>query len=481
MYAIALWLALVLGWYLLAGRGVPVAFGTVVLAWILMNPWWGGNPRILRSVERGGVYGENAIIPWATTSITYPETVVRAKSELEVVKAVRDGAYPVGSGHSFDDLFDREMVVLMDYCTMDIVAARGEADITVSGGCMINRVREYAHRRGFVMRGLGAIYQQTVGGGLATSLHNDERGRFADEVLNVTYVSRQSGSEGATGNVSEVEGTTGDYIFLTVTVRLHEPFSVKRVTQEGGWDVVQAALNEVENRTAEAGGGQTIVARGDTDPEWLAWKMTASPLPLRPAELPLRGTPRRGAAGQGEYTAFVLDNIITPLLTYAPWAAALPPGGGGDPFVYQTDDDGMIDWFYAQEHFPGSVLPTGEIRTRGRGAAPCKDVVDTLIGIARNYGELSLMVRPAEGGCWVDYGVFPWAPAATRDFHTEVAVAVAANAASWEFHKGKIRPRVGAAHSRGYLVVLEFQRIFWIVAVTAFISLVVAHNLRPAK
>ena len=91
----------------------------------------------------------------------------------------------------------------------------------------------------------------------------------------------------------------------------------------------------------------------------------------------------------------MLDNIVTPLLTYAPWAAALPPGGGGDPFVYQTDDDGMIDWFYAQEHFPGSVLPTGEIRT----AAPaCKDVVDTLIGIARNYGELSLMVRPAEGG-----------------------------------------------------------------------------------
>ena len=248
--------------------------------------------------------------------------------------------------------------------------------------------------------------------------------------------------------------------------------------------MVQAALNEVENGTAEAGGGQTIVARGDTDPEWLAWKMTASPLPLRPAYPSPQETgvaPRRGAAGQGEYTAFVLDNIVTPLLTYAPWAAALPPGGGGDPFVYQTDDDGMIDWFYAQEHFPGSVLPTGEIRTRGRGAAPCKDVVDTLIAIARNYGELSLMVRPAEGGCWVDYGVFPWAPAATRDFHTEVAVAVAANAASWEFHKGKIRPRVAGAHSRGYLVVLEFQRIFWIVAVTAFISLVVAHNLRPPK
>ena len=493
MYAIALWLALVLAWYLLVGRNNGIAFATVVLAWILMNPWWGGNPRILRSVERGPIHGE-AIIPWSTTSITYPEVVVTAKSEQEVIEAVRkyNGIVPLGSGHSFANLFTSSHVILLDYCEMNI----DNMTITVSGGCKIDKVRSYAYKEGYVLRGLGAIYQQSVGGGLATSLHNDEKKRFKDWVRNVTYINAVRNGEAeriTTENASTVDGTTGSFIFLTVTIEMEKEFNVKRSTEMAGWDAVESVLEQVRNDSAESGGAQIILPRGGPSPlgpagKWLVWKTVRGAgqssrsreenLPAgagREENLPAAAA---AAAVPAAYVAFVLDNVITPLLTYAPWVLAVPAWGGGgthDPFVHPTDEHGIIEWYKAQEHHPGSVLPTGEIR-----AADCKQLVDALANIAADYGELTLVIRPAEEGCWVDYAVFPWAEGATLRFHTEVAKAAVANATSdWFFHRGKIDVRPAAPADKpagqlsredGYLVILEFQRIFWIVIVTGFVS-----------
>lgn len=482
MYVFALWLALVLAFGLCgsaAGASGTREFVVVVLAWMLLNPWWGGNPRILRSVERGGVYGEGVIIPWATTSITYPKTITRARSEHEVIAAAAGPLpTPIGSAHSFDDLFNSDHIILLDYCFTALRAGGGEPPTVVaSAGCKVSEVRDFAYSKGYVMRGLGAIYQQTLGGGLATSLHNDEKLAFADEVLNVSYITAAregfpAAIEHATG--SEVSGCAPcPFIYLNLTIRLHQPFSVRRRLRHATFEGLEEVLDAVASDNAVAGGGQCIVPRSSAaggagkSSRWLVWRMDAAG-----ASAPVGRPSHANIPADG--FAFVLDNLITPMLTIMPWLAGAV-GASHNPFVYGGENEDAIDWYYAQEHHPASVLPTGEIRT-----TDCRGLIDTLVAIAADYGDLSLLVRAAEAGaCWVDYAVMPWAPGDTRRFHNAVAAAAGAareNLPAWEFHKGKIRPPL-SSRREGYLTVLEFQRILWVVLVTAAFAAVAARSL----
>lgn len=168
MEAVLLYLALTGGValciWLGAGSAKPlVPWAAAVFVWTFFNPLLEGPPRILKSVERGPYYND-VLIPWASTTVTRPPRIVRARSRDEVVSAVTQASHirAVGSAHSFANLFGTEDTSLyLDYCT----ATWDGSFVEVDGGCKIHELRRQAEARGKVVRGLGAIYQQTIGGG----------------------------------------------------------------------------------------------------------------------------------------------------------------------------------------------------------------------------------------------------------------------------------------------------------------------------
>ena len=99
-----------------------------------------------------------------------------------------------------------------------------------------------------------------MGGGLATSLHGDEKYRFKDYVESVRVVNASGGIETLTPD--EVDGSQGTRgVILTVTIRCEEAFYVRRT--EGLTTIGQtiAAVNRVRNDEAIAAGGSASCSR----------------------------------------------------------------------------------------------------------------------------------------------------------------------------------------------------------------------------
>ena len=123
---------------------------------------------------------------------------------------------------------------------------------------------------------------------------------------------------------------------------------------------------------------------------------------------------RTGEASRNEWIrAPSSQHIILPISLLFPWLAYA--GIATSPFVYDTDENGLIEFGIAQEHAPVNMLPTGEILTER-----CREVTEGLMALADPYGPLSLVIRPAETGCWVDYVVLPWAPGSVGRFYEDV-------------------------------------------------------------
>lgn len=456
MEALLLYLALTGGValciWVAAGFRPLVPWAAAVFVWTFYNPLLAGPPRILKSVERGPYYND-VLIPWASTTVTRPERIVRAQSRDEVVAAVTGATHirAVGSAHSYANLFGTSDTSLyLDYCTARWDGSFVEAD----GGCKIFELRKQAWARGKVIRGLGAIYQQTVAGGVATSLHGDEKGRFIDYVHNVTVVNGDGSIE--TLDADSIDGTQGTRgVILTVLIECEDEFNVKRTEKLTTIEETLETVERVRNEVAEAGGGQCVVQQGARECQWLTWEMTRTD--AEPA--------RRAERKNGVAWTFMIDNIILPISLLFPWLAYA--GIATSPFVYDTDDNGLIEFGIAQEHAPVNMLPTGEILTER-----CREVTEGLMAIADPYGPLSLVIRPAESGCWVDYVVLPWAPGSVGRFYDDVASAFE----NETFHRGKMNSlyhEVLPSPSNKFAIKLEkdntldAERVAWITLIVA--------------
>jgi hypothetical protein len=427
-------------------------WAAAVLVWTFFNPLLAGPPTILKSVERGPYY-HDVLIPWASTTVTRPPRIVRAQTRDEVIRAVTEATHvrPVGSAHSYANLFGTSGTSLyLDYCT-----ARWSGNIVVAdGGCKIYEIREQARAKGKVVRGLGAIYQQTVAGGVATSLHGDERLRFVDYVHNVTVVNAQGGVE--TLQPDEIDGSQGTRgVILSVTIECEDNFDVRRTEQLTDIEETLHTVERVRLGELEAGGGQCVVQQGADGCQWLTWEMQDAGTAGRslPAE---KQRPKNGVAW-----TFMVDNVLLPMTLLFPWLA--PVGIATSPFVYDTDDDGIIEFALAQGHAPVNMLPTGEIDT-----ARCREVTEGLIELAKPYGPLSLVLRPSERGCWVDYAVIPWAPGSLGRFYDDVA----RRFSNETFHRGKIGTEYATAAPKFAIQLapdntLDAERVAWIALIVA--------------
>lgn len=437
--AAVLYLALVLGGYLCfrpAGRRAVVAYAALVVAWTLCNPGFAGT-RLLRSVKRGPTYGR-ALIPWSSTSVSWPQ-VVRAQSRHEVLglsSSFLEAATVVGSAHSFADLFSGSQVLVLDYCDIGTIE---NGRVNVSAGCKFDQVRAFLGGQNKVLRGLGAIYQQSVGGGVATHLHGDEARGFNAYVRGCERLEADGPTWVWPAEGYPVGTLGGKGVILTVEVEVHDDFRVRRTLSHGrtAEEVVQA-IDRVRGNASVAAGGQTVGGG------WTLWETVAAGGAAGSRELPARPT--------STAYAFFVDNLVLPLILYCPWIARV----SFDPFVAR----GSELWFYeAQEHHPGSVLPTGEINSEN-----CAADIEKLIQVAAG-ALLSLVVRPSAEGCWIDYAVIEWQVGGTWRFHNNVYNAFP-NAT---YHSGKIA-NPAAATSPGYLRILEFRRVLWIVLVTVALA-----------
>ena len=456
MEALLLYLALTGGVALciwLAARSAKplVPWAAAVFVWTFYNPLLAGPPRILKSVERGPYYND-VLIPWASTTVTRPQRIVRARSRNEVVAAVREATHirAVGSAHSYANLFGTSDTSLyLDYCT-----ARWDGNfVEADGGCKIFELRKQAWARGKVMRGLGAIYQQTVAGGVATSLHGDGRSRFIDYVHNVTVVNGDGSIE--TLDADEIDGTQGTRgVILTVMIECADEFNVKRTEKLTTIEETLETVERVRNEVAEAGGGQCVVQQGARECQWLTWEMTRTAA-AEPQE-------RKVERKNGVAWTFMIDNIILPISLLFPWLAYA--GIATSPFVYDTDENGLIEFGIAQEHAPVNMLPTGEMLTER-----CREVTEGLMALADPYGPLSLVIRPAETGCWVDYVVLPWAPGSVGRFYEDVARTFP----NETFHRGKMNTLYSDARQGKFAIKLEedntldAERVAWIALIVA--------------
>ena len=57
-----------------------VPWAAAVFVWTFYSPLWAGPPLILKSVDRGPYYND-VLIPWASTTVTRPPRIVRARSK----------------------------------------------------------------------------------------------------------------------------------------------------------------------------------------------------------------------------------------------------------------------------------------------------------------------------------------------------------------------------------------------------------------
>jgi hypothetical protein len=465
--AVLLYLALTGGvalcLYVGGGWRPLVPWTAAVVVWTFASPLWAGPPLILKSVERGPYY-DGRVIPWASTTVTTPGRIVRASSRQQVLDAVAQASRlrVVGSAHSFADLFGTSGTSLkLDYCTIEL--KHTAAVLTAGGGCTIAQLRETARVHGLVVRGLGAIYQQTVGGSIATSLHGDERSRFIDYIEQLEVVNA-SGHVNVVDDPATLDGSRGEAgIIVTASVRCEQAFAVRRVEDAADMEGVLAVVERVRNNASVAGGGQCVVLQGADDCAWHRWEMfAAAPSPFGRGQMP------PSPAGGGVAWTFMVDNIALAITMLFPWLA--PVGIASSPFVWKADEDGIIDIHYAQEHAPVNMLPTGEIM-----AEDCKGTTRRLMALARPYGPLSLVIRPAEGGCWIDYAVLPYGK--TQGFYDDVERQLG----HLTFHRGKLGPRQPSAGGQAKFAIepaelysLDARRVAWVALVVLSFAMAAA-------
>lgn len=430
--------------------------------WTFACPLWAGPPLILKSVMRGPYYG-STLISWSSTSSTTPPRIYRAHSESDVIAEVRRAGHvrAVGTAHSYTHLYDTTGTSLqLAYCNIAPFASEGsegEGDLEVSGGCKIDELRAAARARGRVVRGLGAIYQQSVGGSISTSLHGDDRLRFISYVRSVRVVDSY-------GNVTEhvpeaVDGALGESgIIVSAVISTAPAFDVLRIEESSDLSGVLASLERVRGNVSVFAAGSCV----SPCTQWHRWEGIG----LASAQASV--VPRRAAGGVA--WTFVIDNLVLPLVLLFPWLASSGVAGSESPFTWATDDAGRIGYHWAQEHSPVNFLSVSEI-----DVVDCAGTVAKLLDLAEPFGSLSVLVRPSETGCWIDHTVIPWAPGFKDAFHRAVYAALPPDTT---YHAGKLRPPSPAIAGEQKFrllprdeppLALDARRVSWIaLVVTTF-------------
>ena len=145
-------------------------------SWYIYSPVHRGPISILKSSERA----EESYRNWADTEVCAPDVIhVQNLSHLVHTVQSHDKIRVAGGGHSWAPFVCSETVLRLAYCDMSM----NGTDLWADAGCKIEQVQTYLSARGRQLHGYGSIQEQTLAGGLMTSLHGAQFQSFASQMV----------------------------------------------------------------------------------------------------------------------------------------------------------------------------------------------------------------------------------------------------------------------------------------------------------
>ncbi len=126
--------------------------------------------------------------PCKNSVVLQPTTIL----ELQTYVVSNEKIRIIGTGHSTNSLYCNNDVLLSlnQMCFIDIPrTVNNITSVKVGSGCQIHYVQKQLSRKGWHLRGFGAISDQQIGGSIMTSLHGMKSfSSFADHVQSITAV-----------------------------------------------------------------------------------------------------------------------------------------------------------------------------------------------------------------------------------------------------------------------------------------------------
>ena len=221
---------------------IVVLWTTCNSVWYLYSPVFGGNPRVLKSIDR--VFDADGVVRnWGDTDVCTP-SVIRAYTKNDVISALQnEHVRMIGSSHSWSGIIcSNDTILSLEFCHMVL----SDTVLHASAGCKISTMQTFLGKRGRMLHGFGSIMGQTFAGASMTSLHGVQFDMFTNHILEMTAILANQTETIITGTDLTFWRSSMGLLGVVVDMKIQTfPFtSIRRKTMLKNFDDAMEYLNK---------------------------------------------------------------------------------------------------------------------------------------------------------------------------------------------------------------------------------------------